>query len=49
MNALPETEGVEEIVRFLHRFSDLVSKGTNADNLRRAAEFLDAHVKMLRE
>jgi hypothetical protein len=47
--AEPETEDIEEIVRFLHRFSELVSKGTNADNLRRAAEFLEAHVKMSRE
>ena len=45
----PETDEVEVIVRFLHRFSELMSKGSNAENLARAAALLEAHVGMVRE
>jgi hypothetical protein len=44
--ALPDTV---EIVRFLHRFSDLMSTGANSDNLLRAARLLETHVDMVRE
>lgn len=44
--AVPDTV---EIVRFLHRFSDLMSTGTNSDNLLRAARLLETHVDMVRE
>jgi hypothetical protein len=44
--AAPETV---EIVRFLHRFADLMSTGTNSDNLLRAARLLEAQVDKVRE
>lgn len=44
--AVPDTV---EIVRFLHRFSDLMSTGANSDNLLRAARLLETHVDMVRE
>lgn len=43
MNPRPETHEVEVITRFLLRFADLVS-GSNADNLLRAADLLEANV-----
>jgi hypothetical protein len=44
MNTLPETHEVEVIKRFLFRFADLMSTGSNADNLLRAAQLLEANV-----
>ena len=44
MNTRPETHEVEVITRFLLRFADLVSGGSNADNLLRAARLLEANV-----
>lgn len=42
MTIMPE---VEEIVRFLRRFSDLMSTGHNADHLSRAANLIEALIK----
>jgi|GEM_PF-2175578 len=39
---------IEEILRFLRRFSDLMSVGSNSDNLLRAAKMLEAHIDMLK-
>jgi hypothetical protein len=44
MNTSPESSDLEEITRFLHRFADLMSKGSNAENLLRAARLLEAYV-----
>ena len=44
MNARPEKHEVEVITRFLLRFADLMSTGSNADNLLRAAQLLEANV-----
>ncbi len=44
MNTRPETHEVEVITRFLLRFADLVSGGSNAENLLRAARLLEANV-----
>jgi len=49
MSTSTDTDDVWEIVRFLNRFAELMSKGTNAENLARAAELLEAHVGMVRE
>jgi hypothetical protein len=48
MNTTLETNDAGEIVGFLHRFAEWMSKGIYADNLHRAAELLEAHVDMLR-
>jgi len=45
MNTTSETHDLEVITRFLLRFADLMSNGSNADNLLRAAQLLQAHVK----
>lgn len=45
MNIPPEPTDLEEITRFLHRFADLMSNGSNAENLLRAAKLLEASVK----
>jgi hypothetical protein len=45
MNASPETSDLEVIVRFLHRFADLMSTGSNSENLLRAATLLEANVR----
>jgi hypothetical protein len=44
MNALPETPDLEVILRFLHRFADLMSTGSNSENLLSAAKLLEANV-----
>jgi hypothetical protein len=49
MNASPETTDLEVIVRFLHRFADLMSSGSNSENLLRAAQLLEATVKRASE
>jgi hypothetical protein len=38
-----------DILRFLHRFADLMSNGSNSDNLLRAARMLEAHIALLQE
>ena len=49
MNTPPEPTDLEEITRFLHRFADLMSNGSNAENLLRAAKLLEAYVKRANE
>jgi hypothetical protein len=44
MNALPETPDLEVILRFLHRFADLMSTGSNSENLLHAAKLLESNV-----
>ena len=46
---MPETTETTEILRFLHRFADLMSTGSNADNLLRAARMLETHADLLKE
>jgi hypothetical protein len=45
MNASAETPDLEVTLRFLHRFADLMSTGSNSENLLRAATLLEANVK----
>jgi hypothetical protein len=45
MDALQETSDLEVILRFLHRFADLMSNGSNSENLLRAAALLEANVR----
>jgi hypothetical protein len=45
MNTPPESADLEEITRFLYRFADLMSNGSNSENLLRAAKLLEANVK----
>ena len=49
MNTPPESADLEEITRFLHRFADLMSNGSNSENLLRAAKLLEANVKRASE
>jgi hypothetical protein len=48
MTTPPEAD-TEELTRFLHRFADLMSTGTNADNLLRAAKLLESQVDLARK
>jgi predicted RNase H-like nuclease (RuvC/YqgF family) len=48
MNTPPEAD-TEELTRFLHRFADLMSNGTNADNLLSAAKLLESQVDLARK
>ncbi|HXN69178.1 MAG TPA: hypothetical protein VN926_16195 [Bradyrhizobium sp.] len=48
MNTPPDAD-TEELTRFLHRFADLMSTGTNADNLLRAAKLLESQVDLARK
>jgi chromosome segregation ATPase len=48
MTTPPEAD-TEELTRFLHRFADLMSTGTNADNLLRAAKLLESQVDLARQ
>jgi|SRR5665213_2159454 len=45
MNASPESLDLEVITRFLRRFADLMSNGSNSENLLRAAGLLETTVK----
>jgi hypothetical protein len=45
MNAPPDIPDLEVIIRFLHRFSDLMSTGSNSENLLLAATLLEMTVK----
>jgi hypothetical protein len=47
--ALPAPAETTEILRFLHRFADLMSTGSNSDNLLRAARMLETHADLLKE
>jgi hypothetical protein len=49
MNASPETTDMEVVIRFLHRFADLMSSGSNSQNLLRAAQLLETTVKRAAE
>jgi hypothetical protein len=49
MNTPSESAELEEITRFLHRFADLMSNGSNSENLLRAARLLEANVKRATE
>jgi hypothetical protein len=49
MNASPEISDLEVTLRFLRRFADLMSTGSNSDNLLRAAALLEANVKRANE
>ena len=48
-SASPTAAETADILRFLHRFADLMSNGSNSDNLLRAAKMLEAHIALLRE
>jgi mRNA-degrading endonuclease toxin of MazEF toxin-antitoxin module len=43
---VPETA---EILRFLHRFAELMSRGSNSENLLRAARLLEAQMDQVKE
>ena len=47
--ALPTPTEMTEVLRFLRRFADLMSTGSNADNLLRAARMIEAHADLLKE
>ena len=49
MNTPPETHEVEVIKRFLLRFADLMSTGSNSENLLRAAQLLEANINRANE
>ena len=46
---LPTATETTEVQRFLRRFADLMSTGSNADNLLRAARLLEAQADLLNE
>src|SRR5579872_6062246 len=45
----PTAAETTTILRFLHRFADLMSNGSNAENLLGAARMLQGHIDRLRE
>ena len=45
--AWPTAAETTNILRFLHRFADLMSNGTNSDNLLCAAKMLQDHIDLL--
>ncbi|WP_298261877.1 hypothetical protein [Bradyrhizobium sp.] len=47
--AWPTADETANILRFLHRFADLMSNGSNAENLLGAAKMLEAHIDLLKE
>jgi TolA-binding protein len=47
--AWPTAAEINNILRFLHRFADLMSNGSNSENLLSAARMLEAHIDRLRE
>jgi hypothetical protein len=49
MNSQPEIPEVEILIRFLSRFADLMSIGSNAENLLRAAQLLEINSTRARE
>jgi hypothetical protein len=46
---LPTPDETTDSLRFLRRFADLMSTGSNSDNLLRAAEALEAYAGLLKE
>ena len=48
-SAWPTAAETADILRFLHRFADLMSNGSNSDNLLRAARMLEAHIALLKQ
>ena len=49
MSTSPEIPDLEVTLRFLHRFADLMSTGSNSECLLRAATLLEANVKRANE
>jgi hypothetical protein len=49
MSLPPQIPEVENLVRFLSRFADLMSIGSNAENLLRAAQLLEINSKRARD
>ncbi len=47
--AWPDAAETTNILRFLHRFADLMSNGANSENLLCAARMLQAHIDLLKE
>ena len=47
-SALPALDETADILRFLRRFADLMSTGSNSDNLARAAEILETQSDLLK-
>ncbi len=47
--AWPTAAETTNILRFLHRFADLMSSGSNSQNLLCAARMLQAHIDLLKE
>jgi TolA-binding protein len=47
--ALPASDETADVLRFLRRFADLMSTGSNSDNLLRAAGLLEMHRDLLKE
>ena len=48
-SALPAAAETADILRFLHRFADLMSNGSNSENLLRAARMLESHIDLLKQ
>jgi hypothetical protein len=49
ISTLPAPDDTEDSLRFLRRFADLMSTGSNSDNLLRAATTLEAQADLLKE
>ena len=49
MNAPFEPPEIEVITRFLHRFADLMSNGSNSENLLKAARLIESNAKRANE
>jgi TolA-binding protein len=49
LSTSPDAPETAEILRFLHRFADLMSSGGNSENLLRAAQLLEAHIDKVKE
>jgi hypothetical protein len=49
ISTLPAPDETEDSLRFLRRFADLMSTGSNSDNLLRAAATLEAQADLLKE
>lgn len=49
ISTLPTPDDTADSLRFLRRFADLMSTGSNSDNLLRAATLLEAQASLLKE
>ena len=49
ISALPTPAETTDVLRFLRRFADLMSNGSNSDNLLRAAGLIETYCAMLNE